>query len=322
MSEPNVPRLARGQIIRSGKHGRYVITREAVVGMLEQLQERPVPVNIEHDPTQPPVGRIVGGQLVELADGEVALETDMELFDGPVTTTIQPTSRLNAFAESLADVSPKDGQLELVIDDRSYRQSDLVLLREAAASAGEVAINDGAVRFSVLPDALLIFSLGTVSTAFGWFSKGFFTKLGERTAEPLGEEMGQDLAGAYRRLKATLRDVVSRRTPADRPPLTMLTLSIEREGGGVVEVEGSSRAEGEGLDDLLDSGAELAVVARVLAGIVDEPEQLAKLHFVRRDGRWQFVYGLKDDATRAMVIVVSDEHYAELLTEAQESRQI
>jgi hypothetical protein len=48
----------RGQIIRSGTHGEYTITREAVEGMLEQRQASPKPVNVEHDPTVPPVGRM------------------------------------------------------------------------------------------------------------------------------------------------------------------------------------------------------------------------------------------------------------------------
>jgi hypothetical protein len=45
--------------------------------MLEQIKASPKPVNIEHDPTRPPVGWIVKPRLIELPDGEVALETEL-----------------------------------------------------------------------------------------------------------------------------------------------------------------------------------------------------------------------------------------------------
>ncbi len=72
VEENDPPKRLRGQIIRSGVHGDYTITREAVEEMLEQIQAAPKPVNIEHDPTVPPVGRMTNPKLIELDDGEVA----------------------------------------------------------------------------------------------------------------------------------------------------------------------------------------------------------------------------------------------------------
>jgi hypothetical protein len=118
-------------------------------------------------------------------------------------------------------------------------------------------------------------------------------------------------------LKSKLRDVVQRRKPPDRPPLTMLTLEISRPGGGVVCVEGSTRAEDEGLDDLLDGGQELLMVARVYAQLAPEPERLRTLHFAREDGRWAFRYGLDEDAHPVIVVALSEERFAELLAEAE-----
>lgn len=62
------------RVIASGTHGDIRIAREAVEGMAKQLQGRALPLNLEHDPTQPPVGRVLGVELVELDDGELALE--------------------------------------------------------------------------------------------------------------------------------------------------------------------------------------------------------------------------------------------------------
>ncbi len=317
MNEPQVRRLVGGQIIRSGRHGHYVITREAVAGMLEQLRERPVPVNIEHDPTEPPIGRVVGGNLVEVEDGELALETEIEIFTGTWPAALYPVSRLDGLASDLPAIEIEKGPLELLIDDRSYSPDDLEALRQVAATAGDVDATDGAVRFSQLPDALLILSLGSAATAAWWFSKGFFSKLGERVGDELGAEVGADLVAAYRALKLKLREVVQRRQPPDRPPLTMLRLEVDRPGQGVVCVEGSTRADGEGLDDLLDGGQELLIVARVYMRLVPEPERLTTLHFSREDGCWRFRYGLDEDAHPVLVVALSEERFAELLAQAE-----
>jgi hypothetical protein len=314
VSEPQIKRLVGGQIIRSGRHGHYVVTREMVSDALEHLRSFPAPVNLEHDPTQLPVGRVMAGHLVELDDGEVALETEMEIFTGSIPVVFYPVSQLVAAASMLDPVVAEKGLLELVVDDRSYQREDLELLRQSAAEIGETSAREGAVRFSELPDALLVFGLGSAATATWWFSKGFFSKLGEE----VGTEVGKDLVAAYRTLKTRLREVVLRREPIDRPPLTIITFRIDREDGYMVEVEGSSRAEEEELDDFLDGGAELLAVARVYAQRVPKADQLRKLHFARERGKWSLRYALDEQARPMMLAAVSDQRYAELLAEAQQ----
>jgi hypothetical protein len=317
MSEPQVRRLVGGQVIRSGNHGGYVITREAVEGMREQLNEKPVPVNIEHDPTQLPVGRVMGGRLVELADGEVALETEMELFEGSVEASLHATSEIEGVLRILPEIRPCEGPLALQIDERSYSAEDLDALVNVASRVGRASAAADALRFSSLPDALLVFALGSGASATWWFSKGFFTKLGEGAGGELGTEIGRDLVTAYRAFKAKVREAISRRTPADRPPLTMLTLQIDRPGAGIVEVEGSTRSEGAALDDFLDAGEELLAIARAYVDIAAAPSRVAKLHFAYEDDVWRLRYGLDDDALPVMIVVLSDERYQELLDEAK-----
>lgn len=318
MSDPQISSLLSGQIIRSGQHGQYLITRETVEDMHRQLQERPVPVNIEHDPTVPPVGRITDSRLVELEDGELALETDTEIFDGTVPAALYAHSDLASAVQALEHLPAEPGPVDVIVDDRSYSKEDLEALRVIIAEVGGANARDGALRFSQLPDALLVFSLGSTGTAMFWFSKGFFTKLGERTAEELGEEVGKDLAGAYRALKTKVREVVARRNPPDQPPLTMFTLTIGRADGGTVEIEGSTRAGDAGLDDFLDAGEELLAIARVFVDRAPEPATLAKMHFAREDGTWHLRYGLDDQARPVMIVALSDEEYARAKAVAQQ----
>jgi hypothetical protein len=102
---------------------------------------------------------------------------------------------------------------------------------------GPVAAHNDYGRFSAVPDALLVISMGAGTAAF-WMTKGFFTKVGER----LGDEVGRDVVEACRRFKQGLKDIVSSRHPVDQPPLTMFRLEIERPDGGRVEMEGSTQA--------------------------------------------------------------------------------
>ncbi len=311
----------RGQIIRSGNHGGYVITRETVEGMLSQLQSQPVPVNIEHDPTQPPVGRITGGRLVETDDGEVALETDMELFESS-RALLLPAAQLEEALEGMPSIRLEPGRLQIGIDERSYPMAEVVELAQLASKAGEVTTDESALRFSQLPDALLVLALGSPAVAAWWFSRGFFTKAGEAAGERVGKEIGEDLVGLYRTFKARLRRMVAdRRSPADRPPITMFTLELERPGGRYVEVEGSSRADDNELEEFLDAAADLLAVASAYQAVAPAPERLARLHFAWEDGGWRYRYGLDDQAQLVMIVALSDDQYAQALEQARAHRE-
>lgn len=313
MSEGEKGKRYRGQIIRSGEHGGVVITREAVEGMLEQLRESPKPMNIEHDPTVPPVGRMKDGWLVEVEGGEVALETEMEIFDGTVTAVLKPTREFQEEIDRLPGWPTANGVLEITTDARSYLRADVEVLRDIAAAVGEAKADDNAMRFSELPDPLLIFGLGSSLTAAGWFMKGFFTKAGEA----LGEEVGKDLAEAYRKLKKQAVEMIERRKPADRPPITLLTFRIDRPGGGSVEIEGSSRAIGAGLEAFLDAGSQLLPIATVYLRAAPEPRRVVKMHFTYTRKGWAFVYGLDEEALPLMIASLTDEDYARALAEAE-----
>jgi hypothetical protein len=137
VSDPQISSLLSGQIIRSGQHGQYLITRETVEDMHCQLQERPVPVNIEYDPTVPTVGRITGSRLLELENGELALETDTEIFEGTVPAALYSNSDLASAAQVLEHLPAEAGPIDVIVDDRSYAKEDLEALRVIMAEVGD-----------------------------------------------------------------------------------------------------------------------------------------------------------------------------------------
>jgi hypothetical protein len=305
-----------GQMVASGNHGGHVVSREFVESVVEQLQESPKPVGIEHDPTNPPVGRVVGGKLVELPDGEVAAESIIEVYDETKTVVLHSYDEFLEAFRALPGLVPEDGPLRISIDERSYEQTDIEALLEEARSAGQAERGATAMRFSQLPDSLLVISLGVPATAGFWFAKGFFTKIGET----FGQDVGEDLVRAYAAFKARLRTVVSeRRNPIDRPPITMFQLLLKRRDGEMIEVEGSTRATGEDLENFLDSGLDLLPVALAYLALASEPDRLRKMHFRHTKSGWHFAYGVDDEAERVMIVVLSDEAYAQALEEAKQN---
>lgn len=318
-AEESGPRKGlRGEIIRSGVHGEYTITREAVEGMLEQIQASPKPVNIEHDPTVPPVGRMTNAKLIELPDGEVALETEMELFEGTVPAVFKAASELEREISELSPFETEEGPLEITTDSRSYEAADIEALRDIAAGAGGAEASDSAMRFSVTPDALLVIGLGSVGIAARWFLKGFFTKAGEG----LGEEVGKDLARAYREFKDQALAMVERRQPADRPPITMFTLQLQSPNGNTVEVEGATRKVRGELEAFLDAGSQLLPIAEVYLRAAPQPDRVAKMHFAHTGKGWDYVYGLDVEAKPVMIIALSDQDYAAALARRRQSLPI
>jgi hypothetical protein len=314
MSENAPPKRYKARIIASGVYKHMTVTREAVESAAELLADRPVPVNIEHDPTNPPVGRMVDPELVQLDDGELALEATVEVrANQSIPAIIRAVSDYELVGARLKAIEPQAGALELDIDVRSYNADDLEALRTAAAGAGEVSATRNAARFSELPDALLTVSLGTSAVAAFWFAKGFFTRLGEQAAESIGP----DLASAYESFKQNAKKMLSRRNPADQPPLTVMTLELERDDGGTIDVEGSSRAEGDDIEDFFDSGEELLTLARTYAKMIGEPEKLRKLHFARQEGTWRLRYGLDADAHPVLGVAMPEEEFEKLVEHAR-----
>lgn len=68
-----------------------------------------MPIGIEHDPTQAPVGRVVGAHLIELEDGEVAVETEDEMFTGTIPAALYPISQIEAAKSELETSAPRRG---------------------------------------------------------------------------------------------------------------------------------------------------------------------------------------------------------------------
>ncbi len=58
-----------------------IMTRECLEGLVSQISEYTILMNMEHDPRRPPLGRIISGKIVKINNIDYGVEAEIELFD-------------------------------------------------------------------------------------------------------------------------------------------------------------------------------------------------------------------------------------------------
>jgi hypothetical protein len=273
--------------------------KEALEDNAKRVNEKAVHMNIEHNPTTPPVGRITHAWVEKLADGEWALMGEGEFFEHPEVTAL-----LNFTPKPLEKVEPKKGRLLVAAGKANFVDDEYTkALQETLTDVGDAEVSATLIQRSAMPDPIVYIHLGDVANAFWWFGKGFFVAAGATAGRQVGKEVGKDLVAAYKAAKAKLFKMLERRNPIDRDPLLILTVDIE-ETGQKVRVEGSFRGKEKAqIDQFLDSASELIESARrVLAGAANWQE-IEKLHFsYNEETGWKFSFGMTKDTVPFIAI--------------------
>jgi len=206
--------------------------------------EEPQWMYVEHDTTLPPIGRVVGARLVQLEDGEYAVDGEIEIYsvdsygalaESDLDTTLSDADV--AFERSL----PPEGapEIEILYDPLNYDTKMVEQFMEETSEVISVKATS-VIRKAVTPLSILIV---LIATPISLFSKGFFA------------EMGKD---AYGFLKRKLVDLVKSRKPMDTPTL-VFHLPMPEFG---IEVEGSIRSDN---DKVLIASADLVQRLHVIA---------------------------------------------------------
>lgn len=143
------------------------LTLSALQGMVQQVNERYIPMGLEHDPRIPPQGRLISAELQELEDGEYAIRGTFEVFEPGDVVELQEGGREIALHEYSEDSI-------CITYDRSYRASeDQELLRHAAEASNAHLQLEG--KKSLEPLSILTLA-GTF--VLGGIAAGFLKKIG------------------------------------------------------------------------------------------------------------------------------------------------
>jgi hypothetical protein len=161
---------------------RELLTKNALEQMVNQYRTNYIKVMDEHDPRKIPIGRVIDGRLVELQDGEFAVEATFELFDGSDPQADEKGKELN--------ISDKEDEEDLTIYyDYSYRKK--AHINKIEEFNRKIAHHTGLRYFAKKSlEPLSILTIGGVFI-LGKIAEGFLHKAGEETFTLLKKQLPQ-----------------------------------------------------------------------------------------------------------------------------------
>ena len=144
---------------------------QALQGLARQVGEHYLPVDVNHDPRYPPVGRVDSAEIIELPDGEYAIQCTQEMFE-----EADSLESLNGDGRKIR-IKDQNIQTIAVEYDRTFRdEKGEELLRELSQISGEDEKPTQTLKKAVEPISTLLIAAGIC--ALGSIAVGFFTKLG------------------------------------------------------------------------------------------------------------------------------------------------
>jgi hypothetical protein len=268
---------------------RVAFSREALEGVIEQVESRFIPMTLEHLTFLPPVGRWHSGEIIKAADGadELILRGRYLKRLHPVGADPDPWRFLEARSAD-APSSPESIEVEHVgFTARSFE--DAVVERAKADPPVPVEEDE---RWSVLPPIELILVIPVV-----WglcrFMGSFLDTLGRETAEALVRWL--------RNLSAGAKD-----GERDRIVTLRFALPDETIVYGFIPIAAEDALDVQ-LLPALDAAGHVAALAGAQAaeGILGEAQQTA---FLWKDGEWHLAWSaLADDTVRVTNWFIANE---------------
>lgn len=157
------------------------LTLEALESMCDNIRKSYIPYIVNHDPRCPPLGRVIESEIIPFADGEHALEVEVELFEEGPLPPLEPSDR----SIPLRDLPPDSLLLTI---DRTFEQPEFRdAVEEVARLFGTPLKFEG--KKALEPIAVLV--IGAGAFAVGKFASSFFSRLGSNAANALSEWLKQ-----------------------------------------------------------------------------------------------------------------------------------
>lgn len=251
---------------RVDRHGES-ISVEALRELASGVNKFYLPIDIEHDPRKPPVGRLHSAYVREAGEGEFEIVATLEVFDGAVPELGELGREIR-----LRSIDTEKIQIEF---DRNYDNPfDEALLKDLAsvtqARLGRVG------KKSLDPLSVLCISAGMF--ALGGIAKGFFSKLG---------------GDSYDLLKTKLKEVFSRKKEGEKEKLLELEFSVQHGDETFHVAVIVTNPTDEDIDALLDK--HLKRLDENVINAFDRRVGLKKLVYEVQDGNLNLSFGVRRD---------------------------
>lgn len=251
---------------RVDRHGES-ISVDALRELASGLEDFYIPIDIEHDPRIPPVGRLHSAYVRLNEAGDFEAVGTLEIFD----------SAIPDLAESTREIRLRNidcGKIHIEYDRNYQNPSDETLLKNLAAAT------DAHLGFvgkkSLDPLSVLCISAGIF--VLGGIAKGFFSKLG---------------GDSYELLKAKLREIFSRQKEGEKEKLLELEFSVQHGQETFHVAIIVTNPSGSEIDDLLDK--HLEQLDKSVISAFDRRAGLKKLVYQVQDGNLTLSFGVRRD---------------------------
>jgi hypothetical protein len=150
-------------------------------GMVKQINEGILLINVEHDPRNVPIGRIISARIIQLEDGEFGVEGIFEFFDCKLAELTDLEDRQIVIREFSRDKVT-------ICYDRSFREPDGQRDIEDLCTILDTNIRISEVRKALEP--IVILAIGG-SFILGSIASGFFGSIGEDVYILLKRKLGE-----------------------------------------------------------------------------------------------------------------------------------
>ncbi|SKB03147.1 hypothetical protein SAMN06295879_3669 [Agreia bicolorata] len=167
-------------VLASGE--RVVFARQALEGMIAQIDAEFIPLNQEHLTLYPPTGRIIGGSLEPTNDGYEAL-----VVEGVALPIRDQSADEDPFAllGEIQEEAPETISVTVQVETRNFELADWKTIAEASPLPVEEV-----QKWSSLPPIEWLIAI-PVTWGAAKFAGSFFERLGGLTAETLTRWIGK-----------------------------------------------------------------------------------------------------------------------------------
>lgn len=166
------------EMARSGVINRVLAPPEVIVKSAKQYNEEYIPLTIEHDIRNPPIGRVISAEVVVLDDGTHLLQGEAEIFEESDDLETLPKN-----GKSIK-IPAEEVDKFMVFSNQTFEEDqDVAELYQDLRKLGGRDLSREYREDSVEPLSLLVIGFGIF--ALQGISNGFFSKLGEDLYEKL-----------------------------------------------------------------------------------------------------------------------------------------
>lgn len=240
----------------------------ALEGMVEQIEQEYLPLVSEHDPRNPPHGRILSAWIEQLDDGEYALKCKTQLFEPGDEIQLSDENR----EIPIMDASPDN--LDFVYDRSYVDEDDQILLSEIAAITNGAKKELG--KKGLDPLSVLIIA---GSFVIGNFATGFLQKMG---------------ADAWDKFKPVVKKLAQRKRAKNLEHVFQFQFVTHSEGKAIsIEVNLTNPTDKD-IDLFLQTG--IQELDKVAVRNLGEKSHIRKLVYEYSGGKLKLSFSVRKDA--------------------------